>query len=289
MSAIREVGLENLVTRSFSELSGGEKQKVMLARIFAQKPKLMLLDEPTAHLDITAQIEIMDIIRKKVESGASAIVAIHDINLASSFATQILMVKDGEIAYAGRAEEVITEESIMDVFGAEVSVRRHGRGVYIVPKFKVSTGDKRVHVICGGGSGRSILYALSDAGYKVSAGVINALDSDWEVISEIGEVVDEAPFSQISDSAHEANIRMIDMADVVVLSNLNIGKGNFKNLLAAKYACNRGKLVVVHETDFKQRNFAGSEAERIYSEILEKAVVVYEEGDVVNAIRRLLG
>jgi iron complex transport system ATP-binding protein len=289
MEALKEVGMEKMADRLFSELSGGERQKVMLARVFAQQPEIMLLDEPTAHLDIAAQIEIMEIVRSKVEQGKAAIVAIHDINLASSFATKILMVKDGVVAYAGRPEEVITEESIRDVFGADVIVRRYGRGVYIAPKLKVPNGLRRVHVICGGGSGGAIMHMLREAGYKVSAGVVNVLDSDWENAVELGEVVDEAPFSPISDSSHQKNIEMIEKSDAVVLANLSVGKGNYRNLLAALHAANLGKLVVVDRTPFKERNFAGKEAEELYIKILEKAVVVKREEEVLDAVRKLLG
>lgn len=291
MNTLQEVGLGDFSDRNFSELSGGERQKVMLARIFAQQPKIMLLDEPTAHLDISAQIEIMEIVRRKVENGGAAIVAIHDVNLASSFATSIIMVKDGRVVYAGDVEEVITEDSIRDVFGAEVRVKRYGKGVYVIPKFRPVGGERKVkvHVICGGGSGKNIMYSLAESGFRISAGVVNVLDTDWEVASEIGEVVDEAPFSQIGNSAHEKNLRCIEKADVVVLANLSVGWGNYRNLLAAKYAAELGKLVVVNETPFEQRNFAGEEAVKIYTEITEQAVVVTKEGDVVDAIRKLLG
>ncbi|WP_456330360.1 ABC transporter ATP-binding protein [Archaeoglobus sp.] len=289
MEALREVGMEDMADRIFSELSGGERQKVMLARVFAQQPEVMLLDEPTAHLDIAAQIEIMEIIRSKVEEGKAAIVAIHDINLASSFATRILMVKNGKVAYAGRPEDVINEESIRNVFGADVVVRRYGRSVYIAPKLRVPNGLKRVHVICGGGSGREILHMLREAGYKVSAGVVNVLDSDWEVAVELGEVVDEAPFSPISDSSHRKNVEIIENSDAVVLANLSFGRGNFKNLQAAMHAANLNKLVVVDKTPFEGRNFVGKEAEKLYREILGKAVVVKREEEVLDAVRKLLG
>ncbi len=289
MDALKEVGMEGMAERIFSELSGGERQKVMLARVFAQQPEVMLLDEPTAHLDIAAQIEIMEIIRKKVEEGSAAIVAIHDINLASSFATRILMIKDGKVAYAGRAEDVINEESIRNVFGADVVVRRYGRGVYIAPKLKVPNGLRRVHVICGGGSGGVILHMLREAGYKVSAGVVNILDSDWEVAVELGEVIDEAPFSPIGDYSHSKNIELIERSDAVVLANLSFGRGNLRNLQAAMHAANLNKLIVVNRTPFEERNFAGKDAEELYREILKKAVVVNREEEVLDAVRKLLG
>ena len=132
--ALQLVGLEGLENRYFSELSGGEKQKVMLARIFCQQTDFLLLDEPTSHLDIRSQVEVMDIVKRMVDNGKAAIVAIHDINLASSFCTQILMVKNGRIIYTGEPLEVINPETIRDVFGVEVDVIPYDGRVFVVPR-----------------------------------------------------------------------------------------------------------------------------------------------------------
>jgi len=131
--ALSMVGMRGYENRRFSELSGGEKQKVMLARIFCQQTKLLLLDEPTSHLDIKSQVEVMGIVKRIVDKGCAAIVAIHDINLASSFCNRILMVKNGKIVYAGNPAEVINSESIMDVFGVEVEVVQHRGRIFVVP------------------------------------------------------------------------------------------------------------------------------------------------------------
>lgn len=287
--ALRSVGIEELAERKFSELSGGEKQKVLLARLLAQEPKILLLDEPTAHLDISAQLEIMTLV-KEFSQERIAIVAMHDLNLALSFANRILMIKNGKIAYAGSPKEVVTEESIKDVFGIEVSVRKFGR-VYVIPKAKSSKNKngKKVHVICGGGSGAELIYLLDSHGYQISAGVLNALDSDWEAISEIGgEIVDAPPFSQISEESYERNLETIKKVEAVILANLSIGRGNFRNLLSARFASKLGKLIVVDRTPFVERNFVGEEAERVYSEILENAIVVKSEEEVLNALQKLL-
>ena len=288
--ALEEVGMIEFAGRKFSELSGGEKQKVLLARVFAQQPKLMLLDEPTAHLDISAQIEIMEIVRRKVNSGCSALVAMHDINLASMFSDKIIMVKNGKVVYVGEAEEVLTEESIREVYGADVRIKKVGRSVYVIPKTRVKKNGKIVHIICGGGSGRDLIYLLSEEGYSISAGVLNVLDSDWEAIIDVGgEFVEEAPFSPISEEAHEKNLELIEKADVVVLSNLVVGKGNIKNLIAAKIAAELGKLIVVEKTRFKSRNFFGKQAEKIYEEIVKRARVVGSEREALYEIRKVLG
>ncbi len=288
--ALEEVGMIEFAGRKFSELSGGEKQKVLLARVFAQQPKLMLLDEPTAHLDISAQIEIMEIVRRKVNSGCSALVAMHDINLASMFSDKIIMVKNGKVVYVGEAGEVLTEESIREVYGADVRIKKVGRSVYVIPKTRVKRNGKIVHVICGGGSGRDLIYLLSEEGYSISAGVLNVLDSDWEAIIDVGgEFVEEAPFSPISEEAHEKNLELIEKADVVVLSNLVVGKGNIRNLIAAKIAAELGKLIVVEKTRFELRNFFGKQAEKIYEEIVKRARVVGSEREALYEIRKVLG
>ncbi len=132
------------------------------------------------------------------------------------------------------------------------------------------------------------MHMLREAGYKVSAGVVNILDSDWENAVELGEVVDEAPFSPIGDKAHQKNIEMIEKSDAVVLANLSVGRGNFMNLIAAMHASNLGKLVVVDRTPFRERNFVGKEAEELYMKILKRAAVVRKEEEVLDAVRRLL-
>ncbi len=132
--ALELVGLKGFENRYFSELSGGEKQKVMLARIFCQETDFLLLDEPTSHLDIKSQVEVMNIVKRMVGEGKAAIVAIHDINLATSFCNRILMVKNGRIVYAGNPFEVISPGSIRDVFGVEVDVVRYNGRVLVVPK-----------------------------------------------------------------------------------------------------------------------------------------------------------
>jgi iron complex transport system ATP-binding protein len=134
LEALELVGLKDFENRYFSELSGGEKQKVMLARIFCQQTDFLLLDEPTSHLDIRSQVEVMNIVKRMVDEGKAAIIAIHDINLAASFCNRILMVKNGRIAYAGKSSEVINPESIRDVFGVEVDVVRYNGRALVVPK-----------------------------------------------------------------------------------------------------------------------------------------------------------
>lgn len=287
-SCLEHVGIESLKDRLFSNLSGGEKQKVLLARIFAQQASTLLLDEPTAHLDISSQIEIMEILRERTLENFSALIAVHDINLATTFCDRILMVKDGKIAYSG-GPEVVTPESIKDVFDAHVRVREQAGRPFVIPSAapQLESTGKHVHVICGGGSGKNITETLYLSGYQISAGVLNALDSDIEAIEKIGEVISEAPFSPISEESHLKNLELVDASDVVVLANLCIGRGNLLNLEAAKKAVEQGKLVILNSTPFERRNYSGERAEELFKEISDSAVNIDSEKNLLKAVEDL--
>jgi iron complex transport system ATP-binding protein len=132
--ALKTLSIENLAMRNFFELSGGEQQRVLVARSVAQEAKVLLLDEPTSNLDIKHQLEVMDLSRKLVqEQGLAAVVAIHDLNLAARYCDQIVMMKSGVIFAAGNAISVITKENIGVVYGVEVEINYGKKGPYIVP------------------------------------------------------------------------------------------------------------------------------------------------------------
>ena len=117
------LGIENLASRRFDELSGGEKQKVLIARALAQEAEILLLDEPTSNLDIKHQLEVMQLVKSLVKSnGLAAIMAIHDLNLASRYCDQIIMMKNGIIFTAGSPAEVLTAENIEEVYHVKVMV-----------------------------------------------------------------------------------------------------------------------------------------------------------------------
>jgi len=125
-SALELVGVSELKERRFDELSGGERQKVILAMALAQEPKLLLLDEPTAHLDINHQVEILELVRKlNVERGLTVIAAIHDLNLASLYFNCLILLKEGRVLADGPPARVLTEQMISEVFSASVRVEPH--------------------------------------------------------------------------------------------------------------------------------------------------------------------
>ncbi len=125
-SALESVGIAELGRRLFGELSGGEQQKVILAMALAQQPKLLLLDEPTTHLDIAHQVEILELVRSlNVQGGLTVMAAMHDLNLAALYFDRLVLFKEGRVAADGSPGQVLTEARIEEVFSASVRVEPH--------------------------------------------------------------------------------------------------------------------------------------------------------------------
>jgi iron complex transport system ATP-binding protein len=267
--------------RLFSELSGGERQRVVVARAVAQRPKALLLDEPTVYLDISGQIEIMDLVRKlNRERGITIVAVLHDVNLAARYCDKIALMNDGKVEASGPPQEVLTPEAMQSVYGVDVVVRKDplSGSVYVMPRATsvVAHGHgTRVHVLSGGGSGGQVMRELHDMGFSVSTGVLNILDSDYESASDLHiPVVAEGPFTQIGDEAHADNLRMIDESSVVIVSRFPVGPGNFKNLEAARYALERGKRVMVMADPSGQGiDFIGGKADSYISGLISSGAV----------------
>ncbi|NLZ28285.1 MAG: ABC transporter ATP-binding protein, partial [Firmicutes bacterium] len=130
---IKLMGLEPFSLRYIDELSGGELQKVVIARALAQEPRVMLLDEPTSNLDLKNQLDVLNIIKKVVkEQQIAAVVTMHDLNLAFRFANKFIFLKEGTI-YAAGGLEIITPEIIEAVYAVPVAVENYHAIPVIVP------------------------------------------------------------------------------------------------------------------------------------------------------------
>jgi iron complex transport system ATP-binding protein len=121
-SALRRVGIEALSERRFDTLSGGEKQRVVIARALAQEPRVLVLDEPTTHLDLGHQHQVLDLIRSL---GLTTIAALHDLNLAATYCDQVFVLDRGSIRAHGTPSQVLTAELIADVYGVRAAIGQH--------------------------------------------------------------------------------------------------------------------------------------------------------------------
>jgi iron complex transport system ATP-binding protein len=132
-NVINQIGITHLSTRPASDLSGGELQKVVIARALAQSPEVLLLDEPTSNLDLKNQIEVMGLIRRIVETeNLSAVIAIHDLNLAVHFADLFVFLKEHRV-YAAVPKKDLTAETIGEVYGIDVVLKEFDGRTIVVP------------------------------------------------------------------------------------------------------------------------------------------------------------
>ncbi len=120
--------------RSMTELSGGEKQRVIIARALAQQPKILLLDEPTLHLDVNHQIEILELVRDLVKSQMlTAVLVSHDLNLVARYCDKLILLEKGQVIAAGQVQEVLTRENMAKVFRIEAAIDYDARiGAYTI-------------------------------------------------------------------------------------------------------------------------------------------------------------
>lgn len=123
--ALHTVGMERFAERSFSTLSGGEQQRVILARALAQQTSCLVLDEPTNHLDITHQLQLLKIVRNL---NVTVISAIHDLNIAAMFCDRIYVLKDGRIVADGTPGEVLTTKLIKDIYQVDSEIMEDSKG-----------------------------------------------------------------------------------------------------------------------------------------------------------------
>lgn len=294
--AMELTNTHHLADRLITAISGGERQRVIIAKALAQEPKIILLDEPTSHLDINHQIEILSLLKRlNRENNLTIIAVFHDLNLAAQYCDSLVLMKSGNIFTLGEPEEVLTADSIKEVYGASVLIRKHpvtGHPsiILLAQDSQVISKKGRVHVVCGGGAGATVLGLLSGHGYDVSAGVLNSGDIDWETARFLNiKVAEEIPFLPISERSHNENIKLINDAEACILVNIPFGRGNLKNLEAVSLALEQLKpVLIIEEQDIEERDFTGGKAVLLYNRLKEKgAVVLRDKTALLDKLRDL--
>lgn len=288
--AMHLTGCYHLREREILALSGGEQQRVFLARALAQQTPYLLLDEPTSFLDLGYQVELLELLQSlNLRDRITVVAVMHDLNMASRYCRKLIMLNQGKIFACGTPEEVLTRKNILEVYRTEVLIEPHplGGSPQIIP---ISTGTsdknyknsrKRVHIIGGGGSATPLINELFVRGFSLSAGVLSIGDSDWATARRLGlATVEEAPFSPISMERHRENLSLIDTAGAVILAPMYIGPGNLPNLEAACYAREQGLPVYLfNEPAAGRSDFSGGEAREFYRRLTDSGAFTVDRLD----------
>lgn len=263
-------GVETLAEKSVQQVSGGERQRIFLAKVLAQETPLIFLDEPTANLDLVYQEEIFRYCQAICQEGKTVFIIAHDIKLAAKFCTRLLLLADGIVIADGRPEEVITTQNLEKAYGLHSSVFINkvtgNLDIHTYEAAGTTTRQPSVHVIGGGGSAGNILRLLHERSYDLSGGVFQQGDTDADVALAFGvQAIIGQPFSVIDQVQARENRQKILVADVTVLSNLYYGQQNLDNLEAAFVA---KKLIIIEDTAIEERDFTDGKAAKLYHDLL---------------------
>jgi iron complex transport system ATP-binding protein len=261
--------------RPINTLSGGERQRVLFAKVLTQETELIMLDEPSASLDIAHEEQIFKYSAELCRNGKTIIAAVHDLKTAVRFCTRLILMKTGQIIADGIPEAVITQENLSEAYGVKALVYKNrisGMVDFHIPGQTELIRSKKIHVIGGGGSASGVIRQLYDGGFEVTAGVFAHGDSDLGCTDVFGvKALVCQPFSEIDDQAFTENIKLIEAADITILCDMPFGHQNVRNLEAAGHA---SRLVIIEDGRPENRDFTGGRALSLYKVLKEKAIVI---------------
>ncbi len=261
------VGLKGIEARPFRELSGGERQLVLFAKALVQETDLILLDEPSSHLDIRHEDAIFSMAQELAREGRAVLASVHALNVAAHYCSRLLLLEGGRLAASGTPDEVLTARTLERVYGVKTLVTRTtGRvTVSVIPPRARST-DVRIHLIGGAGSAVNLTRELYRLGFRLSGGIAHAQDSDESLWRSLGiECAIVGAVARISDEDVEAAAGRVEEAELTVLCCFPFGTGNLGNLRLAARA--RSLVVLEPEPGDLTRSFFSDEARRLFEEV----------------------
>ena len=286
-AAMAATQVQHLADRPVDELSGGERRRVVLAQALAQEAPVLMLDEPTTHLDVRHVLDLLAIVRRLAMRERTAVLAIHhDLNLAASTCDRLVALHRGQVIASGPPGAIVTPELLREVYGVEADVSTdHATGrpsVRIgVPREPAAPLGRRAHVVGGAGRGAPIMRRLAEAGFEVSVGVLHGSDTDADVAERLNLIrVSVPPFSGIDAEAERVCRGLMREADLLVVCDAPFGPGNVANLRLALEAARAGvETILLEQIPVEERDFTGGEAEETWNELRSFATVVrsYEE------------
>jgi cobalamin transport system ATP-binding protein len=293
-SAMDATAIHHLADRPMEELSGGERRRVVLAQALAQQAPVLVLDEPTTHLDVRHVLELLAIVRRLARVERRAVLGVfHDLNLAAASSDRIVALDGGRVVAEGPPEDVVTRDLLREVYGVEADVYPNavtGRPVVALHPpagVVVRAGPGRAHVVGGAGRGAACMRLLAELGFEVSAGVLHGTDTDDEVAERLNLLrVSVPPFSEIDEAAAAECRALMAAASMVVVADAPFGPGNVANLRLALQAAREGvRVVLVEGIPIAERDFTRGAATELWGELRAIGEVVASAEDLVSVVQ----
>jgi iron complex transport system ATP-binding protein len=294
-SALADADVGEFSGRGILELSGGERQRARLARVLAQETPVLLLDEATAHLDVSHQLDLLGRIRRIARrDGRAVVVALHDLNLAARFADRVAVLSHGQLVAEGEPSEILSPELLARVWGVVAEIRRdQATGLpYLIPRLPLGPEPTsvrplrrpRVHVVAGGGTGVALLRRLVEEGYDVTAGALPLFDSDTEATEQLGVLAAvEIPFAPLGPEVRTRNRGLLASAEAIVVAPFPVGPSNLANLEDLREFVFKFPTFFVDPPLGTSLEFAGGRATQIREELTRRGGVHVANVDALIA------
>ncbi len=213
--AIRTVHAGDFADRPFTEISDGQRQRLLLARAICQEPEVIVLDEPTSFLDIRHKLELLDILKNLVrEKHVAVILSLHELDLAEKVSDRVVCVAENRIERCDTPENIFTDQYIARLYGIE---KGSYNALFGCPELPAVQGEPKVMVIGGGGSGIPIYRQLQRRGIPFAAGILAENDLDYPVARALAaELISVPPFAPVDGAALDrARALMVRCAQAV--------------------------------------------------------------------------
>ncbi|AMM58274.1 TPA: ABC transporter ATP-binding protein [Clostridioides difficile] len=278
--ALESVDALHLKKRYFDELSDGEKQKVLVARALVQEPEIIILDEPTTHLDIKHRLELINILKKlSKEKSISVILSLHEIDIALKSCDKVALIKNNKVIAYGQPEDVVDEDIINSLY--ELDDKNFNS---LLGSVEISNKSKNeVFIIGGGGKATPIYRAFTKKGIGLYSGIIHENDIDYEIGRTMGiKMFTENPFEPISDESFNLAIRNLNDSKIIIDTGFSVGETNKRNIDIIKEALKLDKKVYSFRNRDESKKYYDSLDSKI--EHIDKVSQIINSADINNLL-----
>lgn len=234
--AMELVDIWDLRERDVTQISDGQRQRVLLARAICQEPQIIVLDEPTSFLDIRYQLELLQTLRMLAKTrGIAVIMSLHELDLAQKISDVVVCVKGEHIAHYGTPREIFRRELIHSLYGLKNGSYNPLFGSVEMGR---PQGEPHIFVIAGGGTGIETYRTLQQKGLTFITGILHKNDIDFQIANDLAsEVHNEQAFMRIGPEVYQNALQRLKACDIVINCLQEYGEMNERNrdlLLAAK-------------------------------------------------------